>query len=789
MTVSSQTSTATFVGNGVATAFPLPFRFFENGDIRAYFIDSVTGAATQMVLGSDYTLIGAGEPEVDGNALSLLTTTVPLASMRGLYVERVMPQVQETDIVNQGQFFASTHEDVFDRLTMLIQQTNANSAGAILVAIGDPEPSRLVPAEQRANLLMGFDSHGNPIAVAPVSGSASDLATNLANDTDPSKGSGQVGHNPAGGQSAGTVGAALVENASDIAAAEDAIVELEARADAEEEISLSQFSASLSPFVVDMHFGTLRGAGWTAGDPPFVPGVDPYNVKTTTATAAAGTTATDIPVASSTDFTAGMLLAYLATDGRYYSARLHQILAGPIFRLDRTLPAPIAIGGSVHNFYRDDAHPNTIGGACLVDDALRQLNAGRVKSLEWRGNDGAIWSPVLGTTLSSRVDVDYRNPGDATIGERPSLVSGTNANGGVVSSAVALVGGDYQAYVALNFGTRTGNFNNTLTVSVLETRADGQSFTIAFSGLITGFDGTTSVTLDFSVAAGSTVKVQVISVNGGPYSFTVGALEYRKVGGQPLELNRGKHVLFGDSWFTPGSAFATRFIARLDKADVIVSGVGGNKASDLINRFGDVSSQSPDYVWVMVGTNDYYAGVTPQLFEQQILQLRRMIQSIGAQPIFFTPSVGTTTYVGGDRLHPSRRYALNVNYNEVAPAASGPGVVFRNGVANVSNWTVAAGATITAWVFPALTRKVAYLRMLSVSTAAINVRFEYCSAPDGTGGVDPTIYATTNTIRDVPLPRPTDTALRFICIRLNNPSGGAVVVSLTADVCWYQDLV
>lgn len=132
MTVSSQTSTATFVGNGVATAFPLPFRFFENGDIRAYFIDSVTGAATQMVLGSDYTLIGAGEPEVDGNALSLLTTTAPLASMHGLYVERFMPQTQSTDLVNQGEFFASTHEDVFDRLTMLIQQqvTETNKAKA-----------------------------------------------------------------------------------------------------------------------------------------------------------------------------------------------------------------------------------------------------------------------------------------------------------------------------------------------------------------------------------------------------------------------------------------------------------------------------------------------------------------------------------------------------------------------------------------------------------------------------------------------------------------------------------
>lgn len=209
MTVSSQTSTATFVGNGVATAFPLPFRFFDNGDIRAYFIDSVTGAATQMVLGTDYTLIGAGEPEVDGNALSLLTTTAPLSSMRGLYVERVMQQVQETDIVNQGQFFASTHEDVFDRLTMLIQQANANSAGAIRVAIGDPEPARLAPAPSRANQIMGFDSQGDPIAVAPVSGSASDLALRLANNVDPAKGAGQVGFGGSLSYPAGSVGAAL----------------------------------------------------------------------------------------------------------------------------------------------------------------------------------------------------------------------------------------------------------------------------------------------------------------------------------------------------------------------------------------------------------------------------------------------------------------------------------------------------------------------------------------------------------------------------------------------------
>lgn len=216
MTVSSQTNNVMFVGNGVATSFPLPFRFFSNGDIRAYFIDSTTGVSTPMFLGTDYTLIGAGEPEVDGNALSLLTTTVPLANLRGLYVERVMSPVQETDIVNQGEFFAATHEDVFDRLTMLIQQANANSNGAIRVAIGDPEPTRLAPATQRANLLMGFDASGNPVALAPSSGSAADLAISLLNTSDPTKGAGQIGYNSALAYGAGTVGNALRDIAKNI---------------------------------------------------------------------------------------------------------------------------------------------------------------------------------------------------------------------------------------------------------------------------------------------------------------------------------------------------------------------------------------------------------------------------------------------------------------------------------------------------------------------------------------------------------------------------------------------
>lgn len=194
MTVSSQTNNVTFVGNGVTTVFPLPFRFFSNSDVFAYFINPTTGASTPMVLGVDYTLQGAEEPEVDGNAVSVLTTAAPLANGRGMYVERIMAPIQSTDIVNHGEFFASTHEDVFDRLTMLIQQANANIKGAIRVAIGDPDPSRLPPAASRAMKLLGFDSLGNPIASTPAVDSATDLAFQLANNSDSFKGSSLVGY-------------------------------------------------------------------------------------------------------------------------------------------------------------------------------------------------------------------------------------------------------------------------------------------------------------------------------------------------------------------------------------------------------------------------------------------------------------------------------------------------------------------------------------------------------------------------------------------------------------------
>ncbi|AVH86148.1 tail protein [Pseudomonas phage phiNV3] len=64
----------------------------------------------------------------------------------------------------------------------------------VRVPVSDPEIRALPPATTRANKIMGFDAAGQPIGVLPASGSGTELAIDLANMTDPYKGSSLVGY-------------------------------------------------------------------------------------------------------------------------------------------------------------------------------------------------------------------------------------------------------------------------------------------------------------------------------------------------------------------------------------------------------------------------------------------------------------------------------------------------------------------------------------------------------------------------------------------------------------------
>ncbi len=116
MTVSTINSVAEFVTNGVTKSFPFYFKFLECKDLVVTYI-SPEGVSSDLVMGIHYTVTGAGD-ETGG---SVVTTSV-LAGPGQLIVSREMEAYQQTSLRNQGKFLAGTHEDVFDRLTMLVQQ-------------------------------------------------------------------------------------------------------------------------------------------------------------------------------------------------------------------------------------------------------------------------------------------------------------------------------------------------------------------------------------------------------------------------------------------------------------------------------------------------------------------------------------------------------------------------------------------------------------------------------------------------------------------------------------------
>lgn len=125
MTVTTTLDRQYFPGDGSNKNFPFNFKFFDNSQIYVYLIDA-TGDAVGKILNIDYTLSGALSP----SGGMVVMSVAPPTGYR-LLVRRILSQTQPTSIRNQGAFFPAIHEDVFDRLTMLIQQAISGLNGAL----------------------------------------------------------------------------------------------------------------------------------------------------------------------------------------------------------------------------------------------------------------------------------------------------------------------------------------------------------------------------------------------------------------------------------------------------------------------------------------------------------------------------------------------------------------------------------------------------------------------------------------------------------------------------------
>lgn len=119
MTVATNVSRADFTITTGTTEYPFTFRIFEDTDL-VVILRATDGTVSTLVLNTDYTVDGVG----DYNGGKVIVSSQFASDNDGaqLVVRRVLDLVQETSIRNQGKFYPETHENVFDRLTMIDQQ-------------------------------------------------------------------------------------------------------------------------------------------------------------------------------------------------------------------------------------------------------------------------------------------------------------------------------------------------------------------------------------------------------------------------------------------------------------------------------------------------------------------------------------------------------------------------------------------------------------------------------------------------------------------------------------------
>jgi hypothetical protein len=166
--------------NGVATVFPYTFELLDAADLVVY-ADGVE------VPDSEYSVSGVGD-QAGGN----VTFTVAPADGVVILRSREIALERDTDYQYNGDLREETLDRDFNRVWQALQGFWARITGTLRA----PYPEQLdeMPAAaDRALKILSFDADGQPTATAPVEGTATALALQLADTSSASNGDALIG--------------------------------------------------------------------------------------------------------------------------------------------------------------------------------------------------------------------------------------------------------------------------------------------------------------------------------------------------------------------------------------------------------------------------------------------------------------------------------------------------------------------------------------------------------------------------------------------------------------------
>jgi hypothetical protein len=156
MTINTTTTRVSYTGNGVTTAFSVPFVFFGASELEVIRRVIATGAETVLALTTNYTVSGG-----NGTTGTVTAIVAPTAAVQWT-IRRNTARTQLVDYAPNDPFPADTHERALDRLTAIAQETAEGNDRAVKFPKTDaPTISTELPSSAiRANKVIGCDATG-----------------------------------------------------------------------------------------------------------------------------------------------------------------------------------------------------------------------------------------------------------------------------------------------------------------------------------------------------------------------------------------------------------------------------------------------------------------------------------------------------------------------------------------------------------------------------------------------------------------------------------------------------
>lgn len=161
MTLSTQTTKVTVLGNGAQSVFTYSFLLPTAGQYALYYTDA--DGLISLVSQANYTVSGIGV--ATGGTFTYLPSGVPIATGTSLTLVRAVPNTQIYEFGNQGAYYPQQVEGALDRLDMQVQQLQTLANLSFRVPFTNANVADVPTLVDRRSKYAGFDADGNLTAL------------------------------------------------------------------------------------------------------------------------------------------------------------------------------------------------------------------------------------------------------------------------------------------------------------------------------------------------------------------------------------------------------------------------------------------------------------------------------------------------------------------------------------------------------------------------------------------------------------------------------------------------